>query len=1290
MSTPEHSGHQGIFQKLDEIIRRFLHQKIMHEEVKKAAKLAEERREKESPEKRKDTEKDREKREKDRKYHNSKSAQLTEESIQASRDKRAAAVTEKLLDILAHRKNEPTGASYLIEAINRNPDTVDALTELMSDPNIVEIVNTLITEGIEVHGNSRELIKLAQRISYEADKNHKLPEIKPVLDVISVRVKELLWDELEVSQRSAKREGRQPPTNLVELLAEDQGIVMKTEEIQRLIEPKMSGDKIDHEGSRRKWEGVVDEMITTARDVRNGGAADWIKTSASEPSKVVISELVAPVDEIWGEIERREATGAKLSVDELQGYERRLKEKLHSLYPTDIPPRSAAFDKAVQAIHAYGQEKLDTLGRELAVRLKTEKPPIKEGAKTIDEFMDLMTKHKGRLGELFIRNPDMEKLFYGLDEESRKFRNKIFLKIHSAVLSDRRKSSNDNFGLYERADYTTFTDLLRLHLRKFTVKETGDQLGNAWADYYNNLSNAILQSRDMDFWATQPAADPNNFNKSLGMFQNEYIAQAMSIPAVNAAFRAYETTLRSIMASNDGYIPPGLIEYDAAGGGGFWDQQSLSMLRKMITQGAVPDVERNKETCFQVVDEDGHSIKIDYEHPLKISEFSGNEDELQMYMTLAKGMGLVSARYLEIFANAKVPGSDHPERGIDGFHSQAYEGVARGLNFFGMVVEKWKYGSYRYFYLMNLLLPQDKQIKNLRAEDSTEGVKMFMAYRDGTLKEKYGEDAKRFIDLLNFSGISSAIGKDTLWRQMDSTIGWSDRQRERLGGPTRLALADNFVKEGLKNLLVVNKYREAYRRELSKINEEHPQRHLATSGAGFDKLWSDYGKAKYTAQIDKEWEKWLGKDPRKGQVHTKESHDFDHLKELSLKAFKARIWVEMAMRNPLVVAHSLNIKIPSVGVEAGTKSMSLHRVLVQHILGIPPEDTKYGETYGKAGFAATPTQKQKQYMADVLSLEGDLASVREFAINQGRDLTDDDFKKITDTTRRQNAIKYWEMVKNSLLGDRSAKSLYEQFGLAVSDNNQDYVWDLYKIKKIESTLDGLKTSFRSGESILSEDGRAIDIPFLLDEAVALKPEWILGTDDMDFGRMDMLNLGSRHWLRRGGDILAHYEGGQKAAAYFTGLTSNPDKHELAKLLKEVRQAYEGDTVEAGWAVAGNLADMTSRLYSLDLARLGSPAQLDVWRTHRGVAAWTANGKREFWDALEHADVLPPHAHFYHYGLPEKIDIHFLRKQNHAANIDVWKEIIFYGLLLALVIQIWTAFKDSAKDEDGGDGGGGHH
>ena len=140
----------------------------------------------------------------------------------------------------------------------------------------------------------------------------------------------------------------------------------------------------------------------------------------------------------------------------------------------------------------------------------------------------------------------------------------------------------------------------------------------------------------------------------------------------------------------------------------------------------------------------------------------------------------------------------------------------------------------------------------------------------------------------------------------------------------------------------------------------------------------------------------------------------------------------------------------------------------------------------------------------------------------------------------------------------------------------------------------------------------------------------------------------------------------------------------------MRQAYEGDTVEAGWAVAGNLADMTSRLYSLDLARLGSPAQLDVWHTHRGVAAWTANGRREFWDALEHLDVLPPHAHFYHYALPEKIDIHFLRKQNHAANFNVWMEILTYGLVIALAIQIWTAFKDSSKDEDGEGGGGGHH
>jgi len=109
--------------------------------------------------------------------------------------------------------------------------------------------------------------------------------------------------------------------------------------------------------------------------------------------------------------------------------------------------------------------------------------------------------------------------------------------------------------------------------------------------------------------------------------------------------------------------------------------------------------------------------------------------------------------------------------------------------------------------------------------------------------------------------------------------------------------------------------------------------------------------------------------PKRGREHTKISHDTEHLEKAYQVAFKARVWVEMAMRNPLVVAHSLKVDMPLIGVE-GARKTTLHKLLVQDILGINPEDTKYGGIHGRASYATTPDEWQCKYMKEILLLEG--------------------------------------------------------------------------------------------------------------------------------------------------------------------------------------------------------------------------------------------------------------------------------------------------------------------------------
>lgn len=1335
MATAEMGPHPSGFEGMN-LVERFkmavlkliAHKKYAEEMLDYKSKTASEaHREKEhheSREKRREEERQREELDENRAYHEAQSAELTRETIEAAQNRRAGEVRDNLRKHL-NPDNTLPGSGYFIDELRRNAVVRDAVVWLIDHQSQArEVINEFVTRGREVHGDARQLIRLAQNLTEAAEIEGKRAEVSPLLDKIGERAETLLWEEFQLKQRLAREQrGVQGPKNYLDLLRDESGGIIRGIVVEKDTEKAelefIEGDErrgADIGASReRHWKTAIKRMVTLPREkIAPEEVPTYLTDARVTPAGNVMSQIVAPVDQIWAELEGIErAKGGELSVDDLSDYDRKIRETEARIYPKDLQPGSDEYIKAVQDIRKYTEEKLDALAKRLQERLREETPPMKAGINSEEEFLREIVLHKGRLGGLFAQNPAMHELFRQLTPEGGRFRQKIFLKIHSSVILDARNSSHDNFGLYERADFTTFVDMVRDELSGLKMPATGESLGRTWADYFNNLSNAIRQSRDLDFWASQPAASIGNFNKSLGLFQNEYTYHMMGIPAVEAAFRAYEATLRSIMTSCDGYISPGVVEYDARWGGSFWDLKSKAMLQQMISMGAVPDLERDRITYWHQTEKDGRTLKTAGSLEM---DFPKDEDEIAMYMLLAKGVGMASARYLEIFAQSKVPGAN-----VQGFHSIPYEGLAKALNYWNVFMNKWKIGAYKYFQMINMLIPDEKKLKfsNSPQNDIYLAIKAYEAYVDGSFEEKYGSEAKRFADLTNFSGISSAIGKDTLWRQYDSSMDWSDREREYLGGATRLALSRRWAGEMAKDFLVIGKYRELYRKSIIAQNAGRPAtERLPESGSGFDKLWREYGEVHYKREIDKEWEQLSGLDPRKGRQHTPLAEEAHHLTGAFETALKARVWVEMAMRNPLLAAHSLKVGMPLVGVVEGgkvtTKKIKLHSLLVQKVLGIPPEDAKYVEEYGRAGYATKPDERQQRYMAAILTLEGDLAAVRERAIREGRDLTNRDFDEvIRDSARRDQAKEYWQMVRQVLLGTDDvarAGQLYQQFGLAYSDNGQNYVWDHHKIHVLASkkasaddkhhgciSLKELAESYKDPVLRLTgQDGRPIEIGFKLLEAVESQPEWIYGTDDMAFGKMDWLNLGSRQWIRRGGDIEAHEMGGNAAMDFIVhGMKPTPDKHKMAEYLEKVRDAYSGDMVEAGWAVASSLAYMTDRVYAWDWKNLSSIAQSQIYGTRRNVAAWLANERREWWDVLEHADILPPNAHFYAYNIGgsgelDTVDIHQLRKICHADNADVWKEIIALGVLLALAITVYRAFTAPSEEEEGGGGGGGHH
>ncbi|MBM3283510.1 hypothetical protein FJY90_04635 [Candidatus Gottesmanbacteria bacterium] len=1269
-----------LLERFIESLRRLFRRKL---ELEKAEEAQSEMREAETKSKRNRADREKDREDKNRDYQKRLSEEDTVGSLDAARQLRAQEVKANLTRFI--EKHGRAGSGYIYELV-RDESLRRGLDNLIDEsPAAANLINNLVTQGAELYGNPTALLNIGRNLLYEAQVARMPEAVRPLLNQMADTVKKRLPEVIEVYNRQAHHRGEKE-YDRKEWLQERLDLKIDPADLSRL--------------DSREWVSAIDNMLTNPPQDVPGRDMTWTDVGdiqhsldSADPPR----ELVTSVEEIWQKVERSEKAGEEpLSVDEIKQLEREILAAQSRTFPKDVIPGTEAYHKIVYASDKFINERLDKLGRQLSERLKTDRPPLRKGITDTAEFLDEMARHPGNLGNLLNYNPEMEKLLVGdvpisdqeQQEKSARFRNQVFLTIHSQILTDRSSSSHENFGLHERADFTTFTNLIRSKMADRIRPETGLAFGQSWVDWFSNLSTTIRLSRDIDFWAAQPGASIDDFNKSLSLFATQNSVQALSMPAVEVAFRAYEDALNSIKTSNGGYIPPPMVGYDAGHMVSYWDTSAQLMLERKILAGVVYDTARDKRGQFPIMDRDGHTLKLGKKFDLNTLKKEDRQDlELSMYMTLAKGFGLASLRFLEMFANSRVPGSTQPGFNMDSFHSQPYEGPARALNYFATMIHKWKFGAYRYMHMMNTLLPEVDKIRHI---DSREPMKAYIAYRDGTFAEKYGKKAKRLIDKMNFSGFSSAFGPPyTTWRHMDTTIGWSDKNRELLGGPTQIMLSERFAKERIKDFLVVGKYREMYRRTMAQAG-------MPTSGTEFDRLWQERGKPMYDHQIETEWEK-LQKDHKlKKQI--------EHLKERYKKAFISRVWVETAMRNPLAVAHNLEVTVPNAGFENDpdpkkkVRKVKLHSYLIEQVLGISPEDLKYADVSGRAGPYTSPSEKQRGYIAEVMSLEADLAAVREIAINGSlqridgvvdegnRELKESDFDVIKSRENKQQALRYWKLLRKLMFGDedpRKHEELYEKLGLKLSENGQDYGVDWKKIEDIDKILEDLGDKSSGVAGVF--EGKV-----MLNKDLAEK-EWenIFGTDDTAYRKMAILNLGARQWVRRGGDAMAHYHGGERVGQYLSrDLLPNPDVEKLAEALMEIRNIYEGDMIEAGWQVVGLLVHGTARLYSLDIKRLGSAAQLDIWPTRRGVAAWTANGRRKFFDAIEHADVLPPQAEAWGYDIPEYTDIHELRKLNRADNVDVWIEIITLGIAMAVIITIWRGLTAKSEEEEES-GGGGH-
>ncbi len=1166
------------------------------------------------------------------------------------------------------------GAAYLFDfnELARDDTLVRNLKTLIDQsPGATYCINDLVSGGSELHSDPARLIDISRNLLYEAELHGMRASVAPLLSAIRGRVDEILADTIvEHYRQEGVRISDINTGHYVKWFEENTRFKLTDNQRRDILADNLQAavDDMFVTPPRREPTDIEDTSYTNVRDRQ-------IPPGELHPPQKVVDE----VNKIMLQAKQAEEAGSHLTVGQLTDLYRDLQRAESRAVPIDMAPDSKTYNREVAVVHRYVNERLDAVARKLTARMKTEKAKVAQGITDPKAFLREMELKPGHLGYVLEASPKMRALLTGHVapediEKSVQFRNQVFLTIHKKILNDKHSSSGENFGLYERADLSTFLDILSSEMSDLIRPETRESYGQTWVNWYVQLSSSLRLSRDIDFYASQPGVDVDDWAKSFSLMKNELTTQGMALPAVEQAYRALETTLRSIRDTYDGYIPPKMIEYDSAIGATRWDYLSMGMLENMSKSGVVYDVARDTVGGFHVAEADGKRIKLGKKINFQMLREGDNpafpgrgEDpeslEMKMYMTLGKGFGLASLRFLEIFANSRVPGSRQPDSAMDYFHSIPYEGPARALNYVNTVLHKWKFGTDKYMEIMNTMLSSGHKIPHMNAKHAKEA---WGAYLDGTFEEKYGHEAKRMLDKFNFSGMSSGFGSNYSWRQIDSTIGWSDKQRELMGGPMKILISGRLATELVKDHMVVNRYRQEFREQLQRQGQP-------TAGSHFDALWQERGLPMYKAKIEKEWEHMDGKKKK------------DLIKAYQ-RAIVSRSWVETAMRNPLAVAHALDVKVKD-DITGKERKVRLHNLIIHKVLGISPEDTKFENLESLAAAYASPSAEQLRYTSEILGLEQDIAAVRELALNGdttrgdngNRDLTEEDFNIIGDETRRRQAIKYWKLTQQALFGHQNPEHLYDEIGLKLMENGHDYEWRKNKIGGIGHLLEHI------GEERIEDLG----IHALLTERLVDK-EWdvTIGTDSTSFRQMDLLNLGSRQWVRLAGDAAAHFHGGDRLGKFFVqDLVPDAQPENLAKAQLEIRQMYEGDAIEAGWKVNSFLANMVNRLYGFDYPRLGSPAQLNVWKTRRHVAGWHANNRRKYIDALEHLGVLPAEADAWGYNIPEGTDIHHLKITGRATNEDVWIEIFTLGVAMAVVLTLWRSL--TSKDEEEGGGGAEH-
>lgn len=956
----------------------------------------------------------------------------------------------------------------------------------------------------------------------------------------------------------------------------------------------------------------------------------------------------------------------------------------------------------------------------------------KVGKLWVDKF------HEGsKIDEEIAHNYGSRELFEQALLEDSDLMDYWFYHIMEPVLYNSSIESQQHlFSLWVAGDMERFLNIVG---RKRDAQ--GHNVGKTLVDRYYMLKNTILQAHDMDFFAAHPSQDIKEFIQSTAFFMNRYIDNAMQDPMVVEAKRLYELALLSTRENHNGFIPKEYLDWNVGRGGIWWDRQVERMLRQTIENKQLHHVKMDPVTGDFDFTRWGRK-QIDPDKPMTLDDLYGGQPpqsthwrrqlgDLKIAAALkqAKGLGLVDMRLLEIIGRSKGTGAQMDKKigekysfKGDGFSSIPYEGIVRHIEPLIHYFTRYGIGTHKFAPFFNMLITDHHDWDPERMR------RLLQLYYDGdhdTMRKEFGNEIDtRLTSMDNPFGFSGMWGTYTKWRTGEGTADFDDWELERtLSTANRLSIVgdrlirgeagwqvsnmsdekktDSFYREqdnkwmgadGKTAAQLYHDLREDYRKSLLRTGDYELIK-VAQDEHLFEIKWRTIG-IKEEGSTGKSYQKMLEDHladvkKRGGKVL---EHEMEQRQKKLERAYKAYIWITAAMRSPLIVARELVSEKPYF-INGHKRTGALRKKIIWDILKIDIDELDKQRT------PRTDETGKEKIIAD---LETAVFSASEIAHRQGRDLTDADFETIHDLKLREQARKYWHMVRDVMNGPFSADKWYKKIGiyfrpedLAKPVGLRFHHIDWARVDKISLAHVGERN-----HSIFSDDREGMCDRSELMDTYLVDRDWryLFSTEDMGWEYLNVGAFGERNVVRRAGDLASHVQFNQGLEELLTNfLTERLDMEKTGEQLKKMWVAMSGDFGDIANEACGRIAYTIGQMYRKadwswripvigQLVNIFKPSSImQILYDQKHADSLGPNELYKWVHKVEELDILPPTRKSKLTGKPtfwSEWDTELLEHRLGATQANMIYEIITMGAIIAILITLWRAFTAPSEEEEG--------